>query len=162
MGLDTTHDCWHGAYTAFHRWRCKLAEVAGLPPLDLMEGFYQPLDSESVAPPTLYHGPNTYEPESYMGFGSGRTYMSKLDDLLPIKWECLKPNPLHELLCHSDCDGEIPADRCGPIANALEELIPLLPDGDAVGHIGNWREKTQAFVGGLRRAAAANENVKFH
>lgn len=29
MGLDTTHDCWHGAYSAFSRWRDKLAEVAG-------------------------------------------------------------------------------------------------------------------------------------
>ena len=29
MGLDTTHGCWHGAYSAFQRWRHKLAEVAG-------------------------------------------------------------------------------------------------------------------------------------
>ena len=28
MGLDTSHDCWHGAYSAFHRWRSKLMEVA--------------------------------------------------------------------------------------------------------------------------------------
>lgn len=21
MGLDTSHDCWHGAYSAFTRWR---------------------------------------------------------------------------------------------------------------------------------------------
>lgn len=31
MGLDTTHDAWHGAYSAFARWRQKLAEVAGIP-----------------------------------------------------------------------------------------------------------------------------------
>jgi hypothetical protein len=24
MGLDTTHDCWHGPYSAFMRWRCQL------------------------------------------------------------------------------------------------------------------------------------------
>lgn len=29
MGLDTSHDCWHGAYSAFMRWRTKLCEVAG-------------------------------------------------------------------------------------------------------------------------------------
>lgn len=29
MGLDTTHDCWHGAYSAFNRFRTKLCEVAG-------------------------------------------------------------------------------------------------------------------------------------
>lgn len=39
MGLDTSHDCWHGPYTAFHRWRCWIAREAGLPPLELMDGF---------------------------------------------------------------------------------------------------------------------------
>ncbi len=29
MGLDISHDCWHGAYSAFMRWRAKLAEVSG-------------------------------------------------------------------------------------------------------------------------------------
>ncbi len=33
MGLDTTHDCWHGAYSAFMRWRAQIAETAGFPPL---------------------------------------------------------------------------------------------------------------------------------
>lgn len=38
MGLDCSHNAWHGAYSAFMRWRIKLAEVAGLPPLEFMEG----------------------------------------------------------------------------------------------------------------------------
>lgn len=29
MGLDTSHGYWHGAYSAFMRWRVKLSEVAG-------------------------------------------------------------------------------------------------------------------------------------
>ena len=29
MGLDTSHGCWHGAYSAFTRWRHELARVAG-------------------------------------------------------------------------------------------------------------------------------------
>jgi hypothetical protein len=29
MGLDTTHGCWHGAYSAFHRWRTEVAQAAG-------------------------------------------------------------------------------------------------------------------------------------
>lgn len=28
MGLDTSHDCWHGPYSAFTRFRCALARVA--------------------------------------------------------------------------------------------------------------------------------------
>ena len=119
MGLDTTHDCWHGAYSAFHRWRTKLAEVAGLPPLDSMTGF-----------------------------GGSRS------------WD--ESDPLTKLLSHSDCDGEIASADCDPLADRLTELLPLLPEGDGGGHIGDWREKTQRFIDGLRRAAAAGEDVEFH
>ena len=27
MGLDCSHGCWHGAYSAFMRWRAKLART---------------------------------------------------------------------------------------------------------------------------------------
>jgi hypothetical protein len=30
MGLDTNHNCFHGAYSAFGRWRDRLAALAGL------------------------------------------------------------------------------------------------------------------------------------
>jgi len=39
MGLDTSHGCWHGAYSGFHRWRMKLCEVAGYGNLEEYEGF---------------------------------------------------------------------------------------------------------------------------
>jgi len=42
MGLDLTHGCWHGAYSAFMRWRQKIAELAGYPPLMAMDGFFDP------------------------------------------------------------------------------------------------------------------------
>jgi hypothetical protein len=140
------------------QWRKKLAEVAGLPPLELMEGFYAPLDQKFCLP-TLYHGINTYQEEC--GHGSGR-FMDNLDKQLPIKWECLKPSDLYELLYHSDCDGEISPERCGPIADALNDLIPLLPDEDAGGHIGNWRQKTKLFVSGLRASAKQGKPLKFY
>lgn len=157
MGLDCSHNAWQGAYSAFMNWRKMLAKVAGLPPLELMDGFYAPLNSGVL--PTLYHGTTTKDP----AFGpDSRPHMADLDDRLPIRWDCLKPNPLYELLFHSDCDGEIAADRCGPIADALEALIPLLPDEGAGGHIGHWRKKTQQFVDGLRAAASAGEALEFH
>lgn len=150
MGLDTSHGCWHGAYGAFHRWRTKLAEVAGLPPLELMEGFYKPLDSHGGLP-TLYHGR-----EEWLG-------LKHLDSLLPISWDCLNPDEaLHLLLSHSDCDGVIPSEMCSPIADRLEELLPLLPGEDAGGHIGYWRDKTQTFIDGLRLASRLGEDVDFH
>lgn len=38
MGLDTTHDAWHGAYSSFMEWRVWLANQIGLN-LYEMEGF---------------------------------------------------------------------------------------------------------------------------
>jgi hypothetical protein len=152
MGLDTSHNCWHGAYGAFMRWREKIANVAGLPPLELMEGFYTPLYPKpaNLNLPSLYHGIDEEE-----------RYLKHIDSQLPIKWECLKPSPLHFLLYHSDCDGNIPWSKCRKIANELEKLISKLPDEDVGGHIGNWREKTRTFVDGLRLAYSKKENVRF-
>jgi hypothetical protein len=128
MGLDTTHDAWHGAYSAFSRWREKLAEIVGIP-LGLMEGYY---------------------------------HNDPIDKWLPISWEALKPDVLHILLDHSDAEGEIVAEDCGPLADRLEELLPLLPEEKDWGHIGSWREKTQTFIDGLRLAASRGENIEFH
>jgi len=132
------------------RWRQEIARVAGLPPLDLMEGFYVPFNSGNLA--TLYYGLGTRSED----------YLRSIDERLPIKWDCLKPSPLHALLYHSDCDGELRWEDCVGIADELERLIPLLPKGEHPGHIGNWRDKTQAFIDGLRKAAEARENVDFH
>jgi len=38
MGLDTTHDAWHGSYSTFNEWRWLVAAAAGFPPLSEMEG----------------------------------------------------------------------------------------------------------------------------
>lgn len=146
MGLDVSHDAWHGAYSAFHRWRSKIAELAGLPPLGFMEGFFE--QGEYTDPLRHYakEWPNT----------AAEYYNS-----LPISWDILKPDPLYKLLHHSDCEGEIAPEDCGPIADRLEELLPSLPDEEDPGHIGNWKEKTQKFIDGLRAAAKANEPLEF-
>ena len=147
MGLDTSHDCWNGAYSAFHRWRIKIAQVAGLPPLLLMEGFFKKGDS---------YDPFVEYALKYEGIAS------QYYDSLPIKWESLKPDPLHELLCHSDCDGDLKWEICAAMADRLQELIPLLPEEEAGGHIGVWKNKTQKFVDGLRLAYSKKENVEFY
>ena len=147
MGLDTTHGCWHGAYSAFMRWRQKIAAVAGLPPLMLMDGFF---DRGS------YSDPFARMAKNYPNIAEGYY------DSLPIRWDALKPDVLHVLLHHSDCDGDIAHEHCGPIADRLDELLQLLPKGDGGGHIGNWRDKTQCFIDGLRAADEAGESVEFH
>lgn len=151
MGLDTSHGAWHGAYSAFMTWRKKIAEVAGLPPLELMEGFYDPIE-ESRLIPTLYPGIVSEYSSS----------LKELDKRLPIRWDSLNPSPLHELLYHSDCDGEIEWEKCKPIAEELKKLLPKMPKGEAGGHIGHWRDKTQTFIDGLMKAYNAKENLDFH
>jgi hypothetical protein len=135
----------------------EVARAAGLPPLELMEGFFTSMDRKrgwTGGMPTFYLGPNPDE--------LALNCIERLEKSLPILWECLKPSALHELLYHSDCDGDLPAASCGPIADALEEILPNMPQGDGGGHIGDWRAKTQQFIDGLRAAAANGEPVEFH
>ena len=137
MGLDTSHGCWHGAYGAFTRWRNKLAEVAGyhIAPIKYRDGFE--MDTILVD-------------------------WGHLQDRLHGDWPETPADPLLVLIAHSDCDGVIHPEQAGPLANRLEELLPKLPNEDAPGHIGSWREKTLKFIDGLRAAASAGEDVDFH
>jgi hypothetical protein len=145
MGLDTSHDCWHGAYSAFSRWRNKLAEVAGY-------SFFK------AGEPPIYD-------TACLDWGCINNILG--DDLLTGTWPRIPvrpdgtPDALIVLLAHSDCEGKIQADMCAPLADRLEQLLPLL-EGDGGGHIGNYREKTQQFINGLRDAAANGEAVDFH
>ncbi len=136
MGLDTSHDCWHGSYTSFNRFRAAVAAEFNIP-LELMEGFY--------------------------GM-PGRTDFSLPDDIakaLPIKWESLIPQPIHLLLHHSDCDGEIEAKDCVAIAEQLEAAAARLGgSGDIRGS--DSKDAALQFAAGLRRAAERGEDVEFH
>lgn len=49
MGLDTTHDCWHGPYSVFMRWRVEIAKAVGIE--DLNDWW-----SESDFPPETMQG----------------------------------------------------------------------------------------------------------
>lgn len=134
MGLDTSHGCWTGAYSAFARWRGRLAELA--------------YGAENAAV-KAYNDP--------MGLMMGK-YADVCWPTLPSG----EHDPLVDLLNHSDCDGEIPWEQCGPLADRLEELLPALAGhGSGGGHIGSYVEKTKTFIEGLRYAAERQENVEF-
>ncbi len=152
MGLDTTHDAWSGAYSAFHRWRSEVARLKGLPPLELMQGFYE---ANNVTGDPLYAMTLGLEDEISL------SCRRRLQEQLPISWECLKDDPIHYLLFHSDCDGKIEWWFCKDIAESLEAVIPLM-DGEGGGRIGNWEAKTQAFVDGLLVAYYNYEHLGFH
>jgi hypothetical protein len=118
MGLDISHGCWHGAYSAFWRWRAMLADAIGM-------------DLDQMA-----------------GYGGER------------EWPTKTVEPLVVLLDHSDCDGWIPWQDCGPLADRLEVILAALPEDDW-GHLADPHAKTRRFIDGLREAAAAREDVEF-
>lgn len=152
MGLDTTHDAWHGAYSAFTRWRNKLAEVAGY--------WVEPGHIANYSKPEI---PDTFIAPT-VAIDWGHVTEANLDG----KWATIphnihgEPDPLLILLAHRDESGWIFAEHCGPLADRLEQLLPQLDEIDPdQGHIGDWRQKTERFINGLRTAAANGEDVEF-
>lgn len=142
-----THDCWHGAYGAFHHWRCEIAKILGIP-FEFMEGFYS---KEGFGTLRMWAGPNAFDKEQ----------RDRWERWLPIAWKALRPDPLHVLLRHSDCDGYIGPNNCREIARRLRQILSSMPVGDAGGHIGNWHDTTKKFIDGLELAASRNERVEF-
>lgn len=140
MGLDTTHGCWSGAYSAFARWCNELATVAGYE-------MGSP-DEHGIAAPKI---------------GWDRITLDNLAghwDDIPCRLDGT-PDPLLILIAHYDCEGWILSRFCDPLADRLAELVPLLPIDPDHGHIGHWRAKTERFICGLREAAKAGEDVEF-
>lgn len=121
MVLDTTHDCWHGPYSQFMRWRCWLhLFISGDPKGATREALESAWQSGVYADQSV---------------------------------------PINVLMNHSDCEGEIPAEMCAPIADALEKLLDRMPER---GIYDEMRPATCRFISGLRAAAAAGEVVEFH
>lgn len=140
MGLDTSHDAWHGAYGAFSRWRHDIAVAAGIIQKD--ESLYyvedgkdapkgSPLDWDALNAMTDHGGNWSEEPE----------------------------DPIWYLLNHSDCDGVILHKHTLPLALRLKGLIPLVDNA----FVSGWYEnRTKRFVRGLMLAHEAGEDVDFH
>lgn len=148
MGLNISHGTWKGAYSAFMRWRKEIAKAIGMPPLELMDGFYDEVPFTMI---DIKMGRNTVD-----------THMlDSIRSQMPIKWESLKRHDLHILLNHSDCDGYITAKQAAKIANELEKLLPKIEGIDLGGHIGDMKVKTQLFIDGCRLAHSKNESLKF-
>jgi hypothetical protein len=146
MGLDISHDAWHGAYSAFSRWRNELAKIASFPPLALMEGFYNPIDWQY----------------RFRNETSHRLWQIEIESYLPIKWDKWQDDPLTVLLYHSDCEGIIESKYLLPLADRIETLLDKLPTEKDSGHIGDWKEKTQKFINGCRLAASKDQDLEFY
>ena len=142
MGLNISHNCFCGAYSAFNILRKTWFTALNCPPLIVMDGHYS--ENEEI----YFKKDHPY-------------FFNDLYNAFPIKWECLKYNPIFEIIHHSDCDGEIEWNKCKDIAEALEKILPLLPEGGNNGHIWDYKEVTQKFINGLNNAYNLKENVVF-
>jgi hypothetical protein len=135
VGLDTTHGCWHGPYSAFTRFRSALARAAGID--------VQPEKSES----------------GFM-FDTAQIDWERIERENPGcyqgEWNKPEDEPLVYLLAHSDCDGEIKPEQAGPLADRIEALLPNIPDDLYV------RPAALRFIAGLRAAVEAGQAVEFH
>lgn len=138
MGLDTTHDCWSGAYSAFNRFRTGILRAA--------QGDY--LERNGLSSKGFTIGYHWYPWDMFT------------ENNLMGQWDTLPEDPLVVLIAHSDCEGIIPAAATGPLADRLEGLLPALDDDGVGGHY-HGRKDVEQFIAGLRTAAAANEDVEF-
>ena len=136
MGLDISHNAWHGSYTTFTHWRKAIAIAAGWP----MEGDYYTVPNDGRIPEMP--GRDGYDNGVWLG-----------------DWpEGLPADPLDVLLIHSDCEGTIPWRFTQPIADRLTDLLPKLPWSDD----DYWRDLTVQFITGLVTAHYRHEDVGFH
>ncbi len=143
MGLDTTHDCWHGPYSAFTRWRHVVARAAG----------YEVL-------PVKYEDGTTMDT---IMVDWGHITAANLQG----EWDETPKDALMVLIAHSDCDGLIHPNQGRALADRLEGLLPLLQGGGRDGgsaraDYDGTRAATERFIAGLRAAAEAGEDVRFH
>lgn len=157
MGLSVSHGCWEGGYKSFRRWRTAIAEAVGIP-LDLMEGhieYWITREEFDEIDRTLKY------PRSE-AVTAGMSILRAMIGVESIQWKALRDDPIVHLLNHSDCDGHIDVEHLAPLADRLEELLPILETyGDGKGHIGNYADKTREFIDGLRLAASLGESIRF-
>lgn len=150
MGLDTTHDAFSGAYSAFNRFRQKVAQamggsfpthyVYGPDGQPIPKGDFGLLVDETKKPDRFYWGAG-YGAETHPG--------------------------LNAFFLSNDCEGEFPPDLCTKMADEMEALLPAIerldtPDGGHIGRDGGYVAVTRRFIAGCRAAAEAGEALEFH
>ena len=78
-----------------------------------------------------------------------------------VRWDALKPDPLHALLNHSDCDGEIDSEKLPALATRLRELVPILRENSLDPEALDWAKRAEQFAEGCDLAAAAGQPLLF-
>lgn len=148
MGLDCSHDAFHGAYSSFNRFRQEVCHAIGgsFPPHWLINHNGEVARDKAGYPlhDTSLDDKLIYFPDDGLDDDSG----------------------MYAFLVHSDCDGEISPEMCVKVADDLEAILPKIESlkNQGGGHIqarGGYAEVLKKFIAGCRLAAANNEPLVF-
>lgn len=83
MGLDTTHNGWHGSYSAFHRWRIAVCAAAGYGTLDAYKGFDGATPCPDPETDALWYLLNHSDCDGAIKSHHCRALAKRLEELLP-------------------------------------------------------------------------------
>lgn len=136
MGLDVSHDCFSGAYSAFNRFRQSVAKACG--------GSFPP------------HEPGQVD-DNGKPFDHSQWYFEAAD--VPADHH----DGMRLFLGHSDCDGTLDPAEALAVAAFLEWAAPRM-EGAATGHLernGSLTGTALRFARGCRDAAQMGETVEF-
>lgn len=134
MGLDTTHDAFHGAYSAFNRFRRFVLKSLG--------GSWPPHEDKSLDDKQWYWDNEKFDLKKYEGLMEFFTHSDCDGEISPEM--CVKV-----------------ADELESILPRIEELAKT---EDAHGHLlrdGGYVAVTKQFIAGCRSAAEQNEPLEF-
>ena len=102
---------------------------------------------------------------AYSSFMMWRRHLVQTFTQLSIEevWqnESVCPAALRPLIFHSDCEGDIELADLPALADALEALIPLLPQDEQTSRYCH-QHRTRKFIKGCRLAIEEQENLEFH
>lgn len=132
MGLDTSHDAWHGAYGSFGHFRNQIAKQIGLIKED---------------------------EELYKDNSVDWEYYSRIHPQYMGIWVEEPEDPIMYLLCHADHDGIIHNRHLLPLANRLNEV--LAESGGAFERW-TGENYLRQFIDGLLRAYLEDDHIDFH
>lgn len=151
MGLDTSHDCWHGAYGGFREFRALVGRAAGLPYRLITD-----TESYDYGKYTVDIDWDLYEDEDLVGrWRKQSPVWQQKGDIYGTPQQ----DDVLYLIVHSDCEGQLRNGYLSRLKARLEELEPAY---DALA-VGTSDEKSlRRFIEGLERAIEAGEHVDFH
>lgn len=151
MGLDCSHDAWHGAYSAFNRFRQKIAEAMG--------GSYPPHKDVSLAERDWYWGEG-YSAGTHPGLMVLLSHSDCDGEISPE--DCIKvANDLEALLpqiAELD-DGDVTG---GASFTRKGDDIEVNRHPGHIARAGGYVAVTEKFISGCRAANAADEALEFH